>query len=208
MRKLAMVLALVSFMQAAHASTIYAVNEPLTLDQGFGTGSIIGTITTDGTLGAISYGNLQSWNLNAQVGSRSFTFDNSNSGITSGLSGLSATENQLLFDFTPSNSFFFSVGIGTGYILGWQSGCNSGLCGLLVASLGFEPRANPNGGIDLLYHTAWAGPFSPDYPNAFGEAAIASVPGPVVGAGLPGLLVAIAGFICWRRSRRSHAIAA
>jgi hypothetical protein len=31
----------------------------------------------------------------------------------------------------------------------------------------------------------------------------AAVPGPAVGAGLPGLLMAIAGFISWRRSRRA-----
>jgi probable HAF family extracellular repeat protein len=33
---------------------------------------------------------------------------------------------------------------------------------------------------------------------------VSGVPGPAVGAGLPGLLMAIAGFIGWRRSRRGH----
>jgi hypothetical protein len=37
-----------------------------------------------------------------------------------------------------------------------------------------------------------------------GEMTLA-VPGPVVGAGLPGLLMAVAGFIGWRRSRRALA---
>jgi len=34
---------------------------------------------------------------------------------------------------------------------------------------------------------------------------VAPVPGPIVGAGLPALLMAIAGFIGWRRSRRAIA---
>jgi LPXTG-motif cell wall-anchored protein len=36
---------------------------------------------------------------------------------------------------------------------------------------------------------------------------IASVPGPMVGAGLPGLVMALAGFVAWRR-RRNQAAAA
>jgi len=34
---------------------------------------------------------------------------------------------------------------------------------------------------------------------------VAPVPGPIVGAGLPALLMAIAGFIGWRRSRHASA---
>src|SRR5258705_3589834 len=127
MRKLILALAaLLGFMRAeAYASITYGVGELLPLDQGFGSGTVTGTITTDGTIGSLSYPNLQSWDLTAQIGSRSFTFNNTNSGIIVGLSGLRATESQLLFDFTPSNSFFITTGIGTGYILGLQSGCNS-----------------------------------------------------------------------------------
>lgn len=35
------------------------------------------------------------------------------------------------------------------------------------------------------------------------DAVVAAVPGPVVGAGLPGIVMALAGLIAWRR-RRSH----
>jgi probable HAF family extracellular repeat protein len=53
-------------------------------------------------------------------------------------------------------------------------------------------------GIDPLgLHEAWMVQLS----------VAAGVPGPTVGAGLPGILVAIAGFIGWRRSRRGIRIA-
>ena len=37
---------------------------------------------------------------------------------------------------------------------------------------------------------------------------VPSFPSPIVGTGLPGVLIVVAGFIGWRRSRRAHAIAA
>lgn len=50
----------------------------------------------------------------------------------------------------------------------------------------------------------------PNHPDIYLDAgvfdsisAIRTVPGPVLGAGLPGLLMAVAGFIGWRRSRRA-----
>jgi hypothetical protein len=48
----------------------------------------------------------------------------------------------------------------------------------------------------------------PDAANVFqtisGSLLTSPVPGPAVGAGLPGLLIAVAGFIGWRRSRRAR----
>lgn len=63
---------------------------------------------------------------------------------------------------------------------------------LLGAAAVFEQI--PNGGFRTCIEFDRAGSACP-----YG---IAAVPGPIVGAGLPGLLIAIAGFIGWRRSRR------
>jgi len=53
---------------AAHAGTIYAINVTATTADPTGnplqTDSIVGSITTDGTIGVIESGNILSWNLN------------------------------------------------------------------------------------------------------------------------------------------------
>jgi hypothetical protein len=72
--------------------------------------------------------------------------------------------------------------------------------------LGFEPTPNPNGGIDDLSITAWAGPFSPNNRDAFGEIAIATaVPKPSTWAmmilGFCGL-----GFMAFRRKQNRSAL--
>jgi hypothetical protein len=40
---------------------------------------------------------------------------------------------------------------------------------------------------------------------SFNNDVFASVPGPIVGAGLPGLVAALLGFVCWRRGRQKIA---
>ncbi|MEJ2376940.1 MAG: hypothetical protein P8Y71_16510 [Pseudolabrys sp.] len=119
------------FGSQAEASMItYSLTDDLlTIDQGYGTGSVTGAITTDGTIGTLTAGNIVSWDITAEFGSYSHTFTNGNSGIifTNSL-GLSATSSKLSFDFTPSNLFGVTAGAGTGFLVNWQSGCNGSLC--------------------------------------------------------------------------------
>jgi hypothetical protein len=112
---------------AAADNITYFVNDPLNIDVGYGTGAVTGSITTDGTIGTLTAANIVSWDMTAQFGTNSHEFVNGLSGLVfSNPSGLSATANQLLFNFTPSNNFAISEGKGTGFLIDWASGCNSG----------------------------------------------------------------------------------
>lgn len=86
-----------------------------------------------------------------------------------------------------------SSGIDNGYqrmyVLGAQGGFQFGTC----------PSIRPSCG------TFFASSFTiMGYPGIDA----APVPGPIIGAGLPGLLMAFGGLIAWHRSRRAHTIAA
>lgn len=140
--------ALASCAAPAKANIVYLLNDPLSMDAGYGIGSITGTITTDGTIGVITAANIVSFDIIAQFSTNVYEFQSGQSGtIFSNPSGLSATATELRFDFDDSNNFAISAGQGTGFLIDWMSGCNSGEgCGLLLAQLG--------NGI-----TSWSGPF-------------------------------------------------
>jgi len=70
----------------------------------------------------------------------------------------------------------------------------------LVPSIGGLYGAYDN----YLFHNGL--PPSAVFSSVSGSLAASPVPGPVVGAGLPGVLMAVAGFIGWRRSRRATTV--
>jgi hypothetical protein len=105
----------------------------------------------------------------------------------SGPNGSTLFNAILLPDNTPSGGPFY------------QNSENLGFPFLSSAIGGFDPNLVGTYTFDLAL-------FSGDSRTPVADVNIvvntAAVPGPIVGAGLPGLLLAIAGFIGWRRSRR------
>ena len=97
------------------------------LDRTVGTGSVIGTIETDGTIGALTPANILSWSLDADDGSGEHSPITISSSTGGGLTGagwgfLLATQSELLFDFDGAFAYaganglfadvqFFGVGV-------------------------------------------------------------------------------------------------
>jgi|ERR1039457_2933463 hypothetical protein len=113
---------------AAQASIVYSVNQVITspLNGVPGnpsqTDSVVGTFTTDGTIGALNASNILDWNLNLNDlinPSYSYTLTKSNSTVGSfGSNVLSATATNLYFDFSGTGLFAFQAsnpGSGSGY---------------------------------------------------------------------------------------------
>jgi hypothetical protein len=76
--------------------------------------SLTGTITTDGTIGALSGDNVLAFNLTvAQQGYSPYSFNYSTAGAYVTGSALIATPTALLFDFQSQQNSQFSFGFGT-----------------------------------------------------------------------------------------------
>jgi hypothetical protein len=88
---------LLSASQASAVSITYNVNDAV------GTGTLVGSITTDGTLGTLASGSVLAWNLTMTNGTFSSTLTNGNSYLDTdtfgGSAGLNATATGLFFDF-------------------------------------------------------------------------------------------------------------
>ena len=100
-----------AFASTASAAIVYNVNQTVQA------GGVVGTITTDGTLGSIGSGNITAWNLNLSGGAATFNLNNGNSGVFLTVpSHVTATAQNLFFDYgTPDNGYLlFQVSFGSG----------------------------------------------------------------------------------------------
>jgi PEP-CTERM motif len=111
--------ALISPVQAA--SITYSINNTYSGSAG---GALVGTLTTDGTIGTLTTANITGFTLNASVGTAapaSFLFASSQANVNG--TALSADATNLYFDFTP---------VGVNGVVNYQFfGINSGAFGVL-----------------------------------------------------------------------------
>jgi hypothetical protein len=119
----------------AHASPI-----TYTLDQTVGSGSVTGTITTDGTLGTLAVSNITAWDLNLLgAGGVSLSLNNANSSLEFARTDLSATATDLSFNFSATDNGYLVVQE-TGYHhSGYDYYCDSAGNGTCYAGISDVP---------------------------------------------------------------------
>lgn len=93
--------AMLCWTTAAQAA-VYTINRTI------GAGSVTGSVTTDGTLGALAAANITGWTLTLSEGGDTFGLTTGNSGLlVNGI--LTATATQLLFDFAAPGRVLFQT---------------------------------------------------------------------------------------------------
>jgi hypothetical protein len=116
----------VALAAAAPASaTSFVVNQTMGA-----TGTVTGTIDTDGTIGALASGNFSAWNLLVTGNGISMTLTNFNSGLYISGTGPTATATDISFDFSnavASYLLFQAGGFGSGNTY-WCNASASGAC--------------------------------------------------------------------------------
>ena len=180
------------FAVTAHAKALtYTVNHSIQ------TGTLAGTITTDGTLGTLVDANVTTWNLTITSGAFVSNLTSLNSDFDVGQSPFSATSSGLFFDFSAQGYAYFAARNGQ-QGLACMLGSNHASCGHLSSGPGsFSLQPNyPYGGTGAVFQTY------------LGNVQIASAE-ELSAVPLPGALplfasaLGLGGFFGWKRKRKA-----